>query len=592
MALTQIGSQWSNATMPQHMTILSDGTFLALSTRNGSKELWGQIYTPEGIVLGSAFVIKPATSGHVASYSAVALANGKFAVSWQRYPEGGVEGRSTLEGKIMNAGGAGGGIITTIDTNGSSGELAALAHGGYVIAYRNNKIVEINSAGVVTKQFDMGGNPSSYRVEGLSDGGYVSVARLWAADGVSTVIKADLHTAAGDTVALDVSGRTNFAEAEILTLANGNFAVVWREDVWSAETGEADVLKARFFTSAGVAVGGDVVLNNSLGGKDEIKVKALPQGGFVLSYVGYGADADVYVGTYANDGAVVNAPVVVGQSTAGQQHEAEINVLKDGRFVLGWSDTPTGKNFYQTFDPREGAVTVSGDGGNDRFLGTSNADTLKGYGGNDVLNGGLGADRMEGGTGNDIYYVDNAGDRVVETSTGGTADVVYTSITHTLASYVENLVATGSGTIRLYGNSLNNVITGNKGANVINGGSGNDKINGGLGKDVLYGSSGKDIFVFNTKPSSSNFDKIADYRVADDTIYLENAVFTKLKAGKLAASAFWKGAKAHDTSDRVIYDDKKGYLYYDADGTGSSKQVLIATMAKGLKMGYGEFIIT
>jgi Ca2+-binding RTX toxin-like protein len=113
----------------------------------------------------------------------------------------------------------------------------------------------------------------------------------------------------------------------------------------------------------------------------------------------------------------------------------------------------------------------------------------------------------------------------------------------------------------------------------------------GLGKDTLYGGTGRDILEFNAKPTVSNVDKIANFSVTNDTTYLENAVFIKLKAGKLASGAFWKGAKAHDSSDRIIYNPTKGYLYYDADGTGSSKQVLIATMSKKLKMTYSEFYV-
>jgi len=112
------------------------------------------------------------------------------------------------------------------------------------------------------------------------------------------------------------------------------------------------------------------------------------------------------------------------------------------------------------------------------------------------------------------------------------------------------------------------------------------------GNDTLYGGSGKDTFVFNIKPSSSNIDNLADYSTIYDMIYLENAVFSKLKAGKLVASAFWIGAKAHGATDRVIYDGAKGYLYYHADGSGASKQILVATMSKGLKMTYAEFYVT
>jgi Ca2+-binding RTX toxin-like protein len=226
--------------------------------------------------------------------------------------------------------------------------------------------------------------------------------------------------------------------------------------------------------------------------------------------------------------------------------------------------------------------------GSINLYGNEYANTIYGNNGTNRLDGKSGADKLYGYGGNDIYYVDNSGDRVVETSSGGTADVVYSSVSHTLTSYVERLYGSGSSAINLTGNSLANIIKGNAGAN---------KINGYTGKDTLYGGSGKDIFIFNTKPSSSNDDKIADYNVTYDTIWLDNKYFTKLGSGsstspkKLSSSYFWKGSKAHDSNDRIIYDGTKGYLYYDADGTGASKQVLIATLSKNLKMTYADFYV-
>jgi Ca2+-binding RTX toxin-like protein len=228
------------------------------------------------------------------------------------------------------------------------------------------------------------------------------------------------------------------------------------------------------------------------------------------------------------------------------------------------------------------ADSLTGNASANLLIGNAGNDNLGGGSGHDTLDGGAGGDILLGGADNDAYYVDNAGDVVIETSSGGTADRVYTTVNHTLTGHVEVLYGVGLSALNLTGNTLANTIVGTSTAN---------KINGGLGRDTLYGGAGKDTFVFNSKPSSSNFDKLADYSTANDSIHLENAVFTKLKAGKLASSAFWKGAKAHDRDDRLIYDSTKGYLYYDADGTGSSKQVLIATMTKNLKMTYTEFYV-
>ena len=98
---------------------------------------------------------------------------------------------------------------------------------------------------------------------------------------------------------------------------------------------------------------------------------------------------------------------------------------------------------------------------------------------------------------------------------------------------------------------------------------------------------GKDIFVFNTKPNkSANLDKIADFSVRNDSIWLDNSVFKKLGKGseanpvKLNKSFFTVGSGAKDKNDYVIYNSKKGVLLYDADGSGAGAAVQVTTLSK------------
>ena len=234
--------------------------------------------------------------------------------------------------------------------------------------------------------------------------------------------------------------------------------------------------------------------------------------------------------------------------------------------------------------------TLSGGAGNDVLTGDTFGNVLIGNAGNDTLDGQAGADRMEGGIGNDVYIVDNALDVVAETAGNGT-DLVQTSIDYALRANVENLSARGAFGLSLSGNDLDNAILG---------GIGNDKLYGRLGKDALTGGAGKDVFVFDSavaKKKNANIDSIVDFNVKDDTFYIDNALSKALGKGTpakpvlLAKDKFWIGAKAHDASDRVVYNKAKGALYLDEDGSGAKAAILIATLKKGLAMTHKDFFV-
>jgi len=228
----------------------------------------------------------------------------------------------------------------------------------------------------------------------------------------------------------------------------------------------------------------------------------------------------------------------------------------------------------------------------ENLTGSAFDDTLTGNSGNNVLRGEAGADRMIGGDGNDTYYVDNSGDIVVENSTGGTADRIFSAISYSLSGgYVETLALTGSGNINATGNNQDNVLTGNGGNNVIQGNGGNDTINGGLGADTLTGGSGADLFAFSSALGGGNIDAITDYTVTNDTIQLDDSVFAGLALGALSAGAFYIGTAAHDSTDRIIYNSSTGALLFDADGNGAGAAVQFATLSTGLALVASEFVV-
>jgi Ca2+-binding RTX toxin-like protein len=192
---------------------------------------------------------------------------------------------------------------------------------------------------------------------------------------------------------------------------------------------------------------------------------------------------------------------------------------------------------------------------------------------------------------------DADGDSDAGTVTFKVADVAETTGTPTTTPTVPSTPSTPTTSGRpattntLTGTSSANSLTGTSGNDLINGGAGDDKIWSKAGSDVLIGGIGKDSFTFDTKPGSTNVDVIVDFNVADDTIRLNDTVFTKLKYGQLSSSSFVTGEKALDSGDRVVYNDKTGALYYDADGTGSAAAVKFAMIENLAKLTAADFVV-
>ncbi|TAL47629.1 MAG: hypothetical protein EPN89_08335 [Methylovulum sp.] len=174
--------------------------------------------------------------------------------------------------------------------------------------------------------------------------------------------------------------------------------------------------------------------------------------------------------------------------------------------------------------------------GNDTLVGTAGNDVIRGLAGDDMLQGATGKDSLYGGVGNDTLYGDDGDDA-------------------------------------LYGRD------------------GDDTLIGGKGDDLLRGGAGSNTFIFNSV-LTANVDKITGFKAADDTIQLDNGIFTRLTArGELSADYFVIAAAAADNDDYLIYHKVTGALFYDADGNGAGEAVQIATLGVNLALTNADFVV-
>lgn len=155
-------------------------------------------------------------------------------------------------------------------------------------------------------------------------------------------------------------------------------------------------------------------------------------------------------------------------------------------------------------------------------------------------------------------------------------------------------LSSGNDIARGYGG--NDDMRGRNGNDQLAGDAGNDLLAGGKGNDRLAGGSGKDAFLFDTTPDGrTNVDIISDFNPRDDTIRLENGVFTRLQRTGALSGAFLarnpEGA-ARDKNDFLVYETDTGKLFYDADGSGKGAAVLIATLKGAPLLTVGDFVVT
>ena len=243
---------------------------------------------------------------------------------------------------------------------------------------------------------------------------------------------------------------------------------------------------------------------------------------------------------------------------------------------------------------------------------------ILGNSGNNILDGGAGTDSINGGEGSDLYLVGlaahHAAAEFADTGVTGSDEVRFTSAAaSTLKLYAGDtgiekvVIGTGiaaaavttattalnvdatevtsalwiignAGANSLTGTGSNDTLDGGAGNDSLTGGNGDDFLIGGNGNDTLTGGNGNDHFVFNFAPNATtNKDTIIDFEPGTDELQFSKAIFTKLgSVGELTAAEFWSGTAARDTSDRIIYNESTGALYYDADGTGAIAAVQVA----------------
>ncbi len=368
--------------------------------------------------------------------------------------------------------------------------IAALADGGYVIAWMGNGSGE--APGIFLQRFDAGdhavgteilvnttlvGSHLYPDIAALSDGGFEVVWEATTTHGVSKFIEGQRFDDQGQRIGPEIQFNVSGTDAYLPSvggLPDGGLAVSWQTGFVIPNDG----MRLRLQTHAASTAGSQLLFGTSHGD--------LLDGGAGADSMYGGHGDDTYV--VSNAGDVVSEESLPGSDDGGADTVQSSVGYTLGNFIEKLTLTGTGDT-HGVGNGLDNALR--GNAGGNVLKGLGGDDTLLGFDGDDRLDGGTGADQMWGGHGDDTYVVDSASDLVTEYTNGGN-DTVWSSIDYTLGWQVENLGLTGTDNLNGSGNKLNNVLRGNDGDNVLKGFAGDDTLTGHDGNDLLDGGTGAD----------------------------------------------------------------------------------------------------
>jgi hypothetical protein len=189
-------------------------------------------------------------------------------------------------------------------------------------------------------------------IAALAGGGYAVSYTVGSGDDTDIVARIVSPTGvAGDQFDIDnQADNRNFSQ--LATLSNGNVVGAYQDDFNNVPL-NTDV-KYAIFTPAGALVTGPTTVP---GGGDSVAerdadVAALRNGGFVVVWTDLATSShDIRASILSNTGATVTSNIPV-HANQGSEEEPRVVALADGGFLVSWNDVTTGTDFVraQRFD--------------------------------------------------------------------------------------------------------------------------------------------------------------------------------------------------------------------------------------------------
>ncbi|MFV0473998.1 MAG: calcium-binding protein [Pikeienuella sp.] len=475
---------------------LPDGDFIILWDSFGqdgsapaSTGVFAQRYGADGVAKGSEFQISTETAGNQSNPVMAALSGGGFVITWVSRGQDGDERGVYAQRYEANGDKAGGEfrVNTETDLNQSSPNIAALADGGFIIAWESDQ-QDGSGFGVYAQRYDK--------------------------DGVAQGTEFLVNSTTANTQ------RT----PNVTALSDGGFLITWESD---QQDGSSWGIYAQRYDKDGARVGEEFLVNTYVDDYQRTPyVEALPDGGFAIAWTSNLQDGDslgLYGQLYLDNRVSTGDPVIRGEAKEDETLTVDVSALADadglGAFAYAWlrdgapiagangaSYTPIGDDIGArlsvrisytdgratretiTSDPTAAVTkasddTLTGGAGGEQIDGGGGDDQINGGGGDDTLLGGKGDDKLDGGEGDD-QLIGGDGD---DTMAGGAGD------DHLTGDDDRTPTGGGAGGDMLYGGVGGDRLFGGEGGDCLFGGMGPDTLFGGAGADCLFGDEGRDL---------------------------------------------------------------------------------------------------
>lgn len=457
-----------------------------------------------GAPMGQEFIVNLIREDRQFDPAVVARPDGSFAIVYSSGEENHLEGTSANT-RYIDADGmpVGPEYLTRYTYYHWNVDSAAFADGRIVTVWseEDEGKGEIRSADgtAVESSFTFGSDWSALpkAVAVLDDSRFVVAWRgereLWP-DEPDPALYGRIMGGAGDDIVFKIDADPAYeasSDPVITTLTTGDFVVTWQR--------YGDVV-ARIFDTQGVAVTGLITVPAITAGEQfNADIAALDDGRFVVTWQDrqdplYASSVRAQI--FAADGNRLGAEIAVTEVTSVDSGDPAVTSLGEDRFAIGWvgdegNAGSDGGVFVQLYAADGAPAGIEADG-------SALADTLEGGFGDDRLRAGAGADRVYAGFGDDeiwgekgedLLYGGGGDDRLWG---GWQSDRLYGEIgDDTLYGDVAT-IGTGSrgANDRLEGGEGNDTLYGDGQTMAAGGHGGNDVLLGGDGDDRLYGDAG------------------------------------------------------------------------------------------------------